>query len=250
MDSHHEASELAQALSPSDDAASGQERWQLAQNVTDFATRRFPADVLAVGVHGPLAHGDIREGTDINVVIVTYRSGRGLASSVRQIDGWIVNMSVFSADEYMRAAQTLEIGWPLIADQFLNAKALFDQAGFYQQLRDTHLSRLASAGSREFSALARQAWCEAASLHRRAARSSEWFDSDGALMLLAQARAQTAIVDGLMSRTYFRGSADAGRRTGVSGLDLQALGERLSQQAATLSDRGQPVDASIAELFA
>ena len=33
-------------------------RWQVAERGGDAVLRRFPADVLAVAVHGPLAHGD------------------------------------------------------------------------------------------------------------------------------------------------------------------------------------------------
>lgn len=33
-------------------------RWRVAERVSDAARRRFPADILAVAVHGPLAHGD------------------------------------------------------------------------------------------------------------------------------------------------------------------------------------------------
>ena len=33
-------------------------RWQLAERVTDAVRRRFSADILAIGVHGTLAHGD------------------------------------------------------------------------------------------------------------------------------------------------------------------------------------------------
>jgi hypothetical protein len=54
---------------------------------------------------------------------------------------------------------------------------------------------------------------------------------------------------GLLTRTYFRNSADAVTRTGVAGADILALGDILAGQADELASRGRPVDGSVGELF-
>lgn len=238
-----------QLLVPSEGTPSGDERWTIATHVAQQVCRRYPADVLAVGVCGPLAHSDEREGSDINIVIVTYRSGGGPAPTSREIDGWIVDLDVVGVDQYLRHARTLTTRWPITADQYLNTKPLVDERDCFNQVRDTHLGRLAEAGGREFSALAREAWCRASSSYRRAVRATEWFDTDGALLLLAQARIDASMVEGLLTRTYYRGTADAARRTGISALDLTELSERLRTQGTELANRGRPVSGTLADLF-
>src|SRR2546421_2947121 len=124
-------------------------RWQLAERVTDAVRRRFSADVVAIGVHGALAHGDDTEDTDVDLVVVTQRPGDGPRPATRRIDGVVVDLGVITADQYLGHARTLSTDWPLAADQYLTTAATFDPDGWHELLRDTHLARLAEAGTRE-----------------------------------------------------------------------------------------------------
>ncbi len=229
--------------------ANDEARWHIAEEVTDQLRRRYPADVLAVGAHGSLAHNDHREGSDIDLVAVTYRTNSGPMPTSRRINGWIVDVGVISADQYLSHARSLTTRWPLAADQYLHTTAIFDETDWHHQLRDAHLGRLAEAGSREFTALAREAWCMANSLYRRAIGCTEWFDTDGALLVLAEARIAAALTEGLLTRTYFRSSSDAARQTDLSGADTQQLAARLETQAQELAKRGRPVDGTVTDLF-
>jgi hypothetical protein len=58
-----------------------------------------------------------------------------------------------------------------------------------------------------------------------------------------------AVVEGLLTRTYFRDGADATHRTGIAGTDMIELGTRLDLQAEELARRGRPVDGEVADLF-
>jgi hypothetical protein len=58
-----------------------------------------------------------------------------------------------------------------------------------------------------------------------------------------------AVVDGLLTRTYFRNSADAVKRAGVAGAHIYELGERLTAQAQELARRGRPVDGGVDDLL-
>jgi hypothetical protein len=223
-------------------------RWVLAEKITDALRRRWPAEIHAVGVHGALAHGE-DDGGELDLVVITYRPGSGPWPVARRVDGILVDLSVISADEYLGYARTLSTSWPLVADQYLTTKALYDPGGWHSKLRDTHLSRLAEAGGGEFATLAREAWCEAESSHARALRLAEWHDTDGALLTFGAAKLATALVDGLLSRTYFRDSADAVRRTGLGDTDLTTLGHKLREQAAELHKRGRPVDGTVDDLI-
>jgi Nucleotidyltransferase domain len=225
-------------------------RWTVAEQVAQAACRRFPAEVLAVGVHGSLAHGDDTDTSDVDLVVVTYRPDTGPRPSTRRVDGVLVDLGVVSADEYLQHARTLSTSWPLLADRYVTTRPMHDPTDWLRRLRDTHLTRLADANAREFSTLAREAWARAASAHARATRLAEFYATDAALLLLGEARLGAAMVVGLLSRTYFRNSADAVQRTGMAGADMAELGRILSAQADELSKRGRPVDATVAELFA
>jgi hypothetical protein len=185
-------------------------RWSLAEDVAAAVCRRYPRDTHAVGVHGSLAHGDGADGGELDLRVVTVDAGAGPRPARRRIGGVIVDLDVVWRDEYLRHARTLDTAWPLSADNFLTTKAVYDPDGWHDKLRDTHLGRLAEARDLEFAAL----------------------------------------VEGLLSRTYFRGGADAVSRTGLGEADLPEVGRRLAAQAETLDKRGHPVDGTIADLLA
>ncbi|GAA0218713.1 nucleotidyltransferase domain-containing protein [Cryptosporangium japonicum] len=217
-------------------------RAELAADLARRVRRRWRADVVAIGATGALAHEDDRHGTGVEIVVATYRPGGGPAPTRRRLRGHVVDLTVASQQDLLTRARALTPDWPLRADGHLHVRPLDDDSGWLATLRDAHRARLAEATLREFSALAQEAWCEAWSLLDAAARSGQWHDDDGAILLLARARLATAVTDGLLTRTYFRGPVDAARRAGTVGLDLVELRARLTQQATELEKRGCPVD--------
>ena len=224
-------------------------RWTVAQQLTERLRERFGVSLQAVGVQGALAHGDDNDVSDVAVVAVTRRPSGGPMPGTRRIDGVIVDLSVIGADEYLRHARTLTTSWPLVADQYLTIRGLHDPDAWLPRLRDTHLTRLAQTDGQVFAALAREAWCRASTAHARARRMQEWYETDAAMVVLAEARLAVAVVEGLLTRTYFRNSADAVRRAGVASAHLYELGERLTAQARDLGRRGRPVDGDIEDLL-
>lgn len=237
------------AAVPQDNPYLANPRWVVAEQVAETARRRFPADVLAVGVHGRLAHGDDDETSEVELVVVTYRESAGPRPATRRVDGILVDLGVVGADRYLGHARTLSTSWPLAADRYVTTKALHDPTRWLDKLRDAHLGRLAEARPAEFSTLAREAWGRAAAAHAHATRLASWYDTDSALVKLGESRLGLATVLGLLSRTYFRDTADAVRRTGLAGADMTELGDILRTQAGELAARGRPVDGSVADLF-
>jgi hypothetical protein len=226
-------------------------RWRVAERVSAAALRRFPADILAVAVHGPLAHGDDDGGGDgeVGLLLATYRPGNGPAPATRRVDGVLVDLTVAGADDYLRQARTISALWPLTADRYVTTRALHDPTGWLRALRDEHLARLARARPAEFSTAARQAWYRGSAAHARAARLAEWYETDQALLMLGEARLAAATVNGLLSRTYFRDPGDAVRRTGLAGADMTEIGAVLARQAEELAARGRPVDGTVDDLL-
>ncbi|WP_035856935.1 hypothetical protein [Cryptosporangium arvum] len=220
-------------------------RAELAADLARRIRRRWRADVVAIGVTGALVHDDDRHGTGVELVVATYRPGGGPAPARRQRGGHVVTLVVGAQADLLARARALTPEWPLHADRHLHVRPLDDDSAWIATLRDAHRARLAEATLREFSALAREAWCEAWSLLDAAARAGQWHDDDGAILLLSRARLATAVTDGLLTRTYFRGPVDAARRTGTVGLDLVELRARLQAQATELAKRGSPVDADL-----
>ncbi|WP_205752551.1 hypothetical protein [Cryptosporangium phraense] len=221
----------------------------LATDLARRIRRRWRAEVQAIGATGSLAHADDREGTDLELIVATYRPGTGPAPMRRRVDGHLVSIEVAASPDLLARARQLTTLWPLRADRFLHLRPLDEDSDWLPSVRDAHLARLTDATPREFSELARDAWCTADSLLARAVQAGQWHDEDSALLLLAEARIAAAVTDGLLTRTYFRNSADAARRTGVVGLDLVELRDRVRLQAAELEKRGRPVDVPLAELL-
>jgi predicted nucleotidyltransferase len=227
----------------------GSPRGFLAVRLRDIITRRWSADVQAVGVHGSLAHGDDHDGSDINLLVVTYRPGTGPRPVLRRVDGILVDLTVVGADEGLRRARELTPQWPLVADGYVTTRALDDPRGWFAAQRDAHLAKLAETRPAEFTALARYNWERASAAHARAVRLAEWYDTDAALVLIATARLHASLVAGLLSRTYFRNQADAVRRTGLAAADMRELGSVLAAQAEEIGARGKPVDGPLNALF-
>jgi len=240
---------------PENDAVSQDEydlanpRWYLATRLRDVILRRWSAEVQAVGVHGSMAHGDDSDSSDVNLHVITYRPGAGPRATLRRVDGILVDLSVGAADEGLRKARELTPRWPLEADRYLTTRGMYDPRGWFGSQRDAHLGKLAETRPGEFSSLARRNWCVASAAHARAVRLAEWYETDAALVLLAEARLHAAMVTGLLSRTYFRNRADAVKRTGLAGVDMTELAAVLKAQAEDLTARGRPVDGTLGALF-
>src|SRR4029453_17245665 len=93
-------------------------RGYLATRLRDVIQRRWSAEVRAIGVHGSLAHGDDTDGSDINLVVVTYRPGAGPRPTLRRVDGILVDLTVVTAEEGLRRARELTPRWPLVAHRY------------------------------------------------------------------------------------------------------------------------------------
>ncbi|BBH64305.1 hypothetical protein ACTI_09900 [Actinoplanes sp. OR16] len=224
-------------------------RGSLAIRLRDAVQHRWPAEVQAVGVRGSVAHGDDVDSSDINMVVVTYRPKTGPKPTRRRVDGVPVSLAVITGEEGLGQARALTPQWPLVADGYLTTFPLYDPQDWFTDQREAHLTLLSEARPVEFTREARHNWALASGAHARAVRLTQWYDTDAAMVLMAEARVHAALVAGLITRTYFRNEADAVKRTGVAMADMQELDAILKYQAEELTARGRPVDGTLGELF-
>lgn len=227
----------------------GNPRWALVARLHETIMQRWPAEVRAVGVCGSLAHADDNDASDVNVFVVAYREGSGLRTARRRVDGILVDLRVATGEESLRRAREISPDWPLEAGRWLTTRALHDPRDVLGELREAHRARISQARPAEFTGLARHNWEVAAAAHARAVRLAEWYETDAAMVVMAQARLHAALVAGLLGRTHFRHAADAVRRTGLAGADMTELGSVLKSQADELTARGRPVDGPLTALF-
>jgi predicted nucleotidyltransferase len=235
---------------PADEIDLTTPRWLLTRRLCEAILTKWSAEVHAIGVHGSLARGEDTEASDVNLVVVTYGKGGGPRTSLRRVDGILVDLRVSTHEAAMRQARELTPRWPLDAERWTGVRELHDPQGRLKVLREEHLARVAQARPGEFSGLARVNWGAASASHARAVRLAGWYETETALVLMAQARLHAALVTGLLTRTYYRNEADAVRRTGLAGLDMTELGTVLRQQAEELTNRGRPVDGPLDALLA
>nr|WP_189328897.1 nucleotidyltransferase domain-containing protein [Actinoplanes ianthinogenes] len=224
-------------------------RGALADRLADAIQHRWAAEVQAIGVAGSIAHGDDTDSSDVNLVVVTYRPRTGPRSTLRKVDGVPVDLRVLAAEEALAEARLLTARWPLHADRYMHTFPLHDPKDFFKELREAHQNLLTEARPAEFSQLARHNWAIANSARQRAVRLTQWYDTDAALVTIAEARVHAALVAGFLTRTWFRNQADAVKRTGVAAADMLELGAILKYQADELAARGRPVDGTLGALF-
>src|ERR1700759_4645422 len=179
-------------------------RGDLAVRLGELIQRRWSAEVQAIGVHGSVAHADDQDGSDVNLLVVTYRPGGGPGAALRKVDGTLVDLEVVTDEEGLRRARQLTPRWPLEADRYVTTRVLHDPKGWFGRQRDVHLARLAEARPPEFTGLARHNWEMASAAHGRAVRLAEWYETDAALVMIAESRLRAALVAGVLTRTYFR----------------------------------------------
>lgn len=221
-------------------------RRQLTERIAEAARLAHPESIRAIWANASANTDDM---APIDLTIVTYRTGMPPRPAALRVSGRIVTVSVHSSDECLNLATTIAGDWPLVAQRYLGGRQLFDPEQWHARLRDLHLSRLAEATDAEFAEAARQPWCRAASARIRAIRMAEWHDTDGAMLALGEARLAMAMVDGLMTRTYFADSAEAVTRSGLGSAGLTEIGDRLAARALEMADRGRPIDGTVADLW-
>jgi hypothetical protein len=157
--------------------------------------------VLAVGLHGPAAHGG---GGTLDLAVVTSGPEVALDDRVLRHRGLVVDLGVIGEPAYLQEAGQIGPAWPLAADQYLHQVALHDPGGFFHKLRHVHEEAVREAGDEVFRAAAGPDLAHALAEQVRAVQADRAGDTTAALFAVREAAVLAALVIGLVRRRTAR----------------------------------------------
>jgi hypothetical protein len=160
------------------------------------------AGVLAVGVHGPAAHGERGQGLDL--AVVTTGPEADVPERVLRHRGVVVDLGVITAEDYLAEAAQVGPAWPLAVDQYRSMVPVYDPSGFFAKLRGTHEEAVAKAPEGAFFAAAGWNLAQALAQQAKAERAEAQGDPAGALFAVREGALLAALTLGLLGRAAYR----------------------------------------------
>ena len=194
-----------------------EDRLELARELT----RRLLAahgeqTIVAVGVHGPVAHGDRDDESGLDLAVVTAGPEVEVPDRLLRYRGTVVDLGAIWADAYLAEAGHIGPSWPLASDQYVHHLALHDPGGFFHKLRHVHQSAVDAAPRETFAAAAGYDLAQLHSWEARARAAELHGDVPGALLAVREAAVLCALVVGLATRTAYRDAAHAVRSAALA----------------------------------
>jgi hypothetical protein len=190
------------------------ERLDLAHELTRRLLARHGQEaILAVGLHGPAARGERGDASGLAVAVITTAQEVEIPTRMLLHRGMVVDLGAISAEDYLDEAGHIGPLWPLAADQYLHQLALHDPTGFFDKLRQSHESAVASSPPATFLAAAGYDLAELASWEARARADELAGDLPGAMLAVKEGAVLAALVIGLVRRTPYRDAGHALRAT-------------------------------------
>jgi hypothetical protein len=187
-----------------------EERLALARELTARLLDRHGAEALvAVGLHGSVAHGDDRDQSDLDLAVVTAGPEVEVPDRALRHRGVVVDLAAITAEAYLQEATQVGPTWPLAADQYVNHLPLHDPGGFFHQLEHAHQAAMEAAPDEAFLAAAGYDLVQLLAWESRARSAELHGDLPGAMLAVKEAALLAALVIGLASRTAYRDAAHA-----------------------------------------
>lgn len=165
------------------------------------------AGVLAVGVHGPAAHGE--DGATLDLAVVTTGPEVEVPERLLRHGGVVVDLGVITAEDYLAEAGSIGPAWPLAADQYRGMAPVYDPSGFFAKLRTTHEEAVASAPEGTFQAAAGWNLAQALGSLAQAQLAERQGDTAGALLAVREGALLAALTLGLAGRAAYRDARHA-----------------------------------------
>ena len=192
----------------------------VARDITTMLLEKYGDEIVAVGLHGSVARGNVHEGSDIDFSVVT-RNKDSVPEHELRVGNVLVSLGTGSRDEYLEAATRITYHWSIAGGEFLDFLALRDPDGFFDELRETWVKAMAGKSEMDFLLMARDNLFEAYEWAWKADRDlAERSDAETAISL-NEGLIATALAIGLMTRTSWtsRGEAVAQAAEAGAGID-------------------------------
>jgi kanamycin nucleotidyltransferase len=186
-----------------------EERLALARELTARLLDRHGDGLVAVGLHGPAARGDERDGTDLELAVVTAGTEVEVPDRSLRHRGVVVDLGAITADAYLHEATQVGPTWPLAADQYRHQLALHDPGGYFHQLGHAHEAAMKDAPEAAFLDAAGFDLVQLLSWEAKARGAELHSDLPGTMLALKEAALLAALVVGLATRTAYRSAAHA-----------------------------------------
>ncbi len=110
------------------------QRVEAAQHVSSALLKRYPDDIIAVGVLGSVARREDREHSDIDLHVIV-KEGASLASHFFVLDGCYFSVSVKTEKAWIADLTRPKSGLCLTAEAFGSVLVLHDPTGAFKKLR-------------------------------------------------------------------------------------------------------------------
>lgn len=185
-----------------------EERLALAKEITEHLLADYGDSIVAVGLHGSMAHQESDERSDLDFAILT-RGGDDLRGRDIFYGGVELSLSTHGVDDYLREAGEVDDGWAIESDQYVSVLVLHDPDGVFDRARAAQERAAERAEPDDFLDRTRENVVGAAECLRKAERCVDQGSPIAANVMLTYAVVSLAQAIGLLTRTRWRGEHTA-----------------------------------------
>jgi predicted nucleotidyltransferase len=211
----------------------------VARDITAKLLEKYGDEIVAVGLHGSVARGNVHEGSDIDFSVVT-RTKDAVPSRELRVGDVLVSLGAVSRDEYLEDATKITYHWSLAKGEYGESLALHDPGGFFEELKDAWERAMAAKSEEEFLCQARDNLFEAYEWVWKASRDlAERSDAETAISL-AEGLIATGLAVGLITKTTWTSRGEAVAQAAEAGAGIEGFSspfELAASPGAELKDR-------------
>lgn len=209
-----------------------EERLALARRISEQLLADYGDVIVAIGLHGSMAHGVSDERSDLDFAILT-RAAEDLRGRDLFFGGVLLSLCTAGVNDYLSEAAQVDDAWAIESDQYMNVLVLHDPDDVFIRARDAHERAAERAEPDGFLDRARENVVGAIECLAKAERCLDLGSVVAAAVCLSDATRSLALSIGLLARIRWRGphtavqaASDVGRFVdGFSGAYAQATDE-------------------------
>jgi hypothetical protein len=196
----------------------------VARDITAKLLEKYGDEIVAVGLHGSVARGNVHEGSDIDFSVVTRRKDLVPERELR-VGGVLISFGTGSREGYLEVAKRMTYHWSIAGGEFLDFLALHDPDGFFDELRETWVKAMAAKSEMDFLLMARDNLFEGYEWAWKADRDlAERSDAETAISL-NEGLIATALAVGLITRTSWTSRGEAVAQAAEAGAGIEGFSE-------------------------